>query len=104
LAVHSGPIGGLALLVSPYPTFGRGEANLFFQVVAKRYGKDSMILTLSPLFPQCATVFVDNTILTVESLERLLHHAHIVSMSGESLRLKDKCKSGEGGRKLPPLR
>ena len=82
-----------------YLPFGRDEANLFFQVVAKRYEKGAMILTSNLSFPQWATAFADDTTLTAAMLDRLLHHAHIVSMSGESYRLKDKRKTGQTGRR-----
>ena len=82
-----------------YLPFGRDEANLFFQVIAKRYEKGSMILTSNLPFPQWATAFADDTTLTAAMLDRLLHHAHIVSMSGESYRLKDKRKAGQAGRR-----
>ena len=82
-----------------YLPFGRDEANLFFQVIAKRYEKGSMILTSNLPFPQWATAFADDTTLTAAMLDRLLHHAHIVSMSGESYRLKDKRKAGQTGRR-----
>lgn len=82
-----------------YLPFGREEANLFFQVVAKRYEKRAMILTSNLPFPQWANAFADDTTLTAAMLDRLLHHAHIVSMSGESYRLKDKRKAGQTGRK-----
>lgn len=82
-----------------YLPFGREEANLFFQVVAKRYEKGAMILTSNLPFPQWANAFADDTTLTAAMLDRLLHHAHIVSMSGESYRLKDKRKAGQTGRK-----
>ena len=82
-----------------YLPFGRDEANLFFQVVAKRYEKGTMILTSNLPFPQWATAFADDTTLTSAMLDRLLHHAHIVSMSGESYRLKDKRKAGQTSRR-----
>lgn len=82
-----------------YLPFGRDEANLFFQVVAKRYEKGAMILTSNLPFPQWASAFADDTTLTAAMLDRLLHHAHIVSMSGESYRLKDKRKAGQTGRR-----
>ena len=82
-----------------YLPFGRVVANLFFQVVAKRYEKGAMILTSNLPFPQWATAFADDTTLTAAMLDRLLHHAHIVSMSGESYRLKDKRKAGQAGRR-----
>lgn len=77
-----------------YLPFGREEANLFFNVVAKRYEKGSLILTSNLPFSQWATTFANDTTLTAAMLDRLLHHCHIVQISGESYRLKDKKKIG----------
>lgn len=77
-----------------YLPFGREEANLFFNVVAKRYEHGSMILTSNLPFTQWASTFADDQTLTAAMLDRLLHHAHIVQISGESYRLKDKRKAG----------
>jgi len=78
-----------------YLPFGREEANLFFNVVAKRYERGSMILTSNLPFAQWASAFADDQTLTAALLDRLLHHAHIVQISGESYRLKDKRKAGQ---------
>lgn len=85
---------GPKMLVIDYLPFGREEANLFFNVVAKRYERGSMILTSNLPFTQWAGAFADDQILTAAMLDRLLHHAHIVQISGESYRLKDKRKAG----------
>jgi DNA replication protein DnaC len=77
-----------------YLPFGREEANLFFNVVAKRYERGSMILTSNLPFTQWGTALADDQTLTAALLDRLLHHAHIVQISGESYRLKDKKKAG----------
>lgn len=77
-----------------YLPFGRDEANLFFNVVARRYERGSMILTSNLPFTQWATALADDQTLTAAMLDRLLHHAHIVQISGESYRLKDKRKAG----------
>jgi DNA replication protein DnaC len=77
-----------------YLPFGRDEANLFFNVVARRYEHGSMILTSNLPFTQWATALADDQTLTAAMLDRLLHHAHIVQISGESYRLKDKRKAG----------
>lgn len=77
-----------------YLPFGREEANLFFNVVAKRYERASLILTSNLAFTQWAGTFADDQTLTAAMLDRLLHHAHIVQISGESYRLKDKRKAG----------
>ena len=78
-----------------YLPFGREEANLFFNVVAKRYERGSMVLTSNLPFTQWATTFADDQTLTAAMLDRLLHHAHIVQIAGESYRLKDKRKAGQ---------
>lgn len=77
-----------------YLPFSREEANLFFNVVAKRYEKDSTLLTSNLPFSQWASTFADDATLTAAMLDRLLHHCHVVQMSGESYRLKDKRKVG----------
>lgn len=83
-----------------YLPFGKEEANLFFQVVAKRYEAGSVLLTSNLSFAQWSSTFGDDETLTAAMLDRLLHHAHIVQISGQSYRLKDKLKSGQLHKKL----
>lgn len=77
-----------------YLPFGRDEANLFFNVIAKRYEKGSIIVTSNLPFSQWSKAFADDTTLTAALLDRLLHHAHITQITGESYRLKDKKTAG----------
>lgn len=77
-----------------YLTFGREEANLFFNVIAKRYERGNVIVTTNLPFSQWSTAFADDTTLTAAMLDRLLHHSHILQVNGESYRLKDKKKIG----------
>ena len=84
-----------------YLPFGREEANLFFNVVAKRYERGSMVLTSNLPFTQWAGAFADDQTLTAAMLDRLLHHAHIVQITGESYRMKDKRKAGQTAKKAP---
>lgn len=86
-----------------YLPFGREEANLFFQVVAKRYEKGAMILTSNLPFTQWADTFAGDATLTAAMLDRLLHHAHILSLTGESYRLKDKRKAGVVRKSTTPM-
>ncbi len=44
--------------------------------------------------PDWATTLADDSTLTAALLDRLLHHGHIVTLRGESYRLKDKRKAG----------
>lgn len=77
-----------------YLPFGREEANLFFNVIAKRYEQGSVIVTSNLPFSQWSTAFADDQTLTAALLDRLLHHAHIVQISGNSYRLKGKKMAG----------
>jgi DNA replication protein DnaC len=77
-----------------YLPFGREEANLFFHVIAKRYERSSTIVTSNLPFTQWATTLADDATLTAALLDRLLHHAHIVQITGDSYRLKDRKKVG----------
>jgi hypothetical protein len=82
-----------------YLPFGREEANLLFNVVAKRYERGSIIVTSNLAFAQWSSAFADDKTLTAALLDRLLHHAHIVQIGGESYRLKDKRKAGQGQKR-----
>lgn len=77
-----------------YLPMSRDQANLFFQVVAKRYEKGSIVLTSNLPFGLWHKAFADDTTLTSSLLDRLLHHAHVIQIKGESFRLKDKRKAG----------
>jgi len=77
-----------------YLPFGREEANLFFNVIAKRYEHGSVVVTSNLPFSQWSTAFADDQTLTAALLDRLLHHAHIVQISGNSYRLKGKKAAG----------
>ena len=77
-----------------YLPFGREEANLFFNVIAKRYEQGSVIVTSNLPFSQWSTAFADDQTLTAALLDRLLHHAHIAQIAGESYRLKGKKAAG----------
>lgn len=77
-----------------YIPFSQEQANLFFQVVSKRYEKGSIIVTSNLSFGQWEQAFAGDTALTSATLDRLLHHSHIVQIRGEGYRLKEKRKSG----------
>lgn len=83
-----------------YLPFGREEANHFFQVIARRYERGSIIITSNLPFTQWDTAFAGDATLTAAMLDRLLHHAHVAMVSGDSYRLKERRKSGIG---LPPM-
>ena len=77
-----------------YLPMGRDQANLFFQVVSRRYERGSMVLTSNLTFGSWDQAFAGETVLTAAMLDRLLHHSTVVQISGESYRLKDKRRAG----------
>lgn len=77
-----------------YLPFGRDQANLFFQVIAKRYEKASVVLTSNLTFSSWDEAFAGDAVLTAAMLDRILHHTTVVRISGESYRLKHKRRAG----------
>ncbi len=76
-----------------YENLSPQEANLFFQLINSRYEKGSIILTTNKSFGKWGEVMSDDAIATA-TLDRLLHHSHVISMKGNSYRMKDKLKVG----------
>lgn len=71
-----------------YIPIDRKEAHLFFQFVCHRYEKSSTIMTSNKSFGEWEEIFGDPVIATA-ILDRLLHHCHVVSIKGNSYRLKE---------------
>lgn len=66
----------------------KDDANMFFQLIAKRYETRSTIITTNISFSKWGDTFNDNVIATA-ILDRLLHHSHIFQIDGPSYRTKD---------------
>ena len=64
-------------------------SNLFFQLIARRYMNKSTIVTTNMPFSRWGEVFSDNTLASAV-LDRLLHKSHIIRITGNSYRTKDK--------------
>jgi DNA replication protein DnaC len=80
------------------PTLGAGQfdlnaAYLFIQLLSKRYGKSATLITSSRGFGEWGDVFGDPVVVTATQ-DRLLHQSHVVTIKGESYRLKSKRGSG----------
>jgi DNA replication protein DnaC len=76
-----------------YLPIERLGANLFFQLISRRYERGPMVLTSNQSFAAWGDVFGDRVIATA-ILDRLLHHAVTVNIRGNSYRLKEKLKAG----------
>jgi DNA replication protein DnaC len=70
-------------------------ANLFFQLIARRYEKKSTIITTNQTFSKWGEVFSDNTLANA-ILDRLIHHSEIVKITGKSYRIQNKLIELEG--------
>jgi DNA replication protein DnaC len=76
-----------------YLPIERPGANLFFQLISRRYERGPMILTSNQSFGAWGEVFGDRVIATA-ILDRLLHHAVTLNIRGNAYRLKEKLKAG----------
>lgn len=70
------------------------DSKLFFQIIDRRYEKRSTIITTNINFSKWDDIFKDSTIASA-ILDRVLHHAHVVNITGKSYRLKDYYEEGE---------
>jgi len=76
-----------------YLPFDPKAAHLFFQLISRRYEKGSILITSNRTIGEWGDVFGDPTVATA-ILDRLLHHSQVITIRGESYRLKEKRKSG----------
>ncbi len=72
-----------------YIPFEAEAANLFFQLVSNRYERASLIVTSNKPFGRWGEVFGDDVV-AAAMIDRLVHHAEVISLKGDSYRLKDR--------------
>ena len=80
----------------------KGGANLFFQLINARYERGSVILTSNRGFSEWGEVFGDNVV-AAALLDRLLHHAIVIEIAGNSYRLREHAKLVPENLRLPPI-
>lgn len=71
-----------------YLAFDNRNADLLFQVVSRRYEKKSLVMTTNLAFKEWHTIFPTATCATA-LIERVVHHADVVKIEGESYRLRE---------------
>ena len=71
-----------------YLPITKEEANMFFQLIAKRYETKCTIITTNQPFSKWGEVFGDTTI-AAAIIDRLVHHSVIINIKGKSYRIKD---------------
>lgn len=69
-----------------YLPFSKEGSELLFQLISEWYEQKSLIITSNLEFSQWNRIFIDSR-LTAALVDRLIHHAHILSFTGESYRL-----------------
>jgi DNA replication protein DnaC len=72
-----------------YIPFEPEAANLFFQLVSSRYERASLIVTSNKNFARWGEVFGDDTV-AAAMIDRLVHHAEVIALKGDSYRLKNR--------------
>ncbi len=85
-------LGRIPLLVIDevgYIPFESEAANLFFQLISNRYERASVIVTSNKPFGRWGEVFGNPTV-AAAMIDRLVHHAEVISLKGDSYRLKDR--------------
>ncbi len=72
-----------------YIPFDPEAANLMFSLVSARYERASMIVTSNKPFSSWGEIFGDEVV-AAAMIDRLVHHAEILALKGDSYRLRDK--------------
>ncbi|HYF17002.1 MAG TPA: IS21-like element helper ATPase IstB [Ramlibacter sp.] len=85
-----------------YLPFEPDAAHLFFQLASRRYERGAMLVTSNRAVGEWGTVFGDPVVATA-ILDRLLHHSHVITIRGDSYRLREKRRSGLLQKAAPPL-
>lgn len=76
-----------------YLPFEPNAAHLFFQLISRRYERGSMLVTSNRSVAEWGGVFGDAVVATA-ILDRLLHHSHVITIRGDSFRLRTKRRAG----------
>jgi DNA replication protein DnaC len=73
-----------------YTRLSPEQARHFFELVAARYEHGSIILTSNTSFAGWGNLLAGDEILATALLDRLLHHAEVISIAGRSYRMKER--------------
>jgi len=77
-----------------YLSYSNRHADLLFELVSRRYEKRSTIVTTNKPFKEWSDVF-PNAACVVSLVDRLVHRAEVISIEGESYRLKEARERNE---------
>ncbi len=77
--------------------FDNRNADLLFQVISRRYEKKSLVLTTNLAFRDWPTIFPNATCATA-LIDRVVHHADVIAIEGESYRAREAEQSAKARR------
>lgn len=83
-----------------YLSYSNRHADLLFELISRRYEQKSTMITTNRPFAEWSEVF-PNAACVASLIDRLVHHAEILRLDGESYRLKE---AGERAQKKAPQR
>jgi DNA replication protein DnaC len=83
-----------------YLSYDARNADLLFQVVSRRYERKSLILTTNLAFNDWPTIF-PNAACTTALIDRVVHHAEIIAIEGESYRRREAQAAKSARRPAP---
>ncbi|MEI7764346.1 MAG: IS21-like element helper ATPase IstB [Comamonadaceae bacterium] len=77
-----------------YLSYSNRHADLLFELISRRYESKSTVVTTNKPFAEWATVF-PNAACVVSLVDRLVHHAEVIAIEGDSYRLKEARERSE---------
>jgi DNA replication protein DnaC len=80
-----------------YLSYDNRNADLLFQIVSRRYEKKSLVLTTNLAFRDWPTIFPNATCATA-LIDRVVHHADVIPIEGESWRAREAEQSAKDRR------
>jgi len=83
-----------------YIPFDPQAASLMFMLVSRRYERASLVVTSNKPFSAWGEIFGDDAA-AVAMVDRLIHHAELISLKGDSYRLKDRDLGPRPSRQSP---
>ena len=81
-----------------YLSYGNRHADLLFEIISRRYEEKSVLITTNRPFSEWGEVF-PNAACVVSLVDRLVHNAEIIQITGDSYRLKEAKERAEQRKK-----
>jgi DNA replication protein DnaC len=72
-----------------YLTLGKSASDHLFQLISRAYENVSLIVTSNLDFSEWGTLFASPST-AAAVLDRLLHHAHVIALRGDSYRVRNR--------------